>query len=335
MSTAKNVVVDQVDVATADQVAAPTDQVAAPTDQAVAIAEKKPRGRKPKALETKTDVETKIAEPKTDVEKKTVEKKPRQKKEPVAKVQGEGEGEESKVDGQGESKEKKPKKPTLPAKFAKFIQFGLFLMKELNDERLIAGETPLVDETVMLEKLCVFADVDLQKGFVQKFFDGAKDTAKTMRKMIADKKKADNKKDKVKKPRQKKNHDNDNDNTDAIVDEIPKKEKKPRQKKVKNEPDLVAELVSLATTDNTLPVNTLPDTAHTDTKPKRKYTKKNNSTNTIPHNHNDNNHNDNETEVDIIVIDGKQFLCDDQSRVFDFLSHKPLGKLIDGLLVTL
>jgi hypothetical protein len=326
MSTAQNVVVDQV----------------VPTEQAVVIAEKKPRGRKPKTTEPKTDVDTKIAEPKTtepktdvdtkiaepktDVEKKTTEKKPRQKKEkkdPVVKADGdgEGEGEESKVEGEeeGETKEKKPKKPTLPAKFAKFIQFGLFLMKELNDERLIAGEAPLVDETFMVQKLCVFADVDVQKEFVQKFFDGAKDTAKTMRKMIADKKKADNKKpkvDKVKKPRQKKDKNNAGaTNAEIHTDTIPPPN------------DLVAELVSLANT--------------TDLKPKRKYTKKNNTTPTpinLTHNLNNNdndNDNDNETEVDLILIDGKQFLCDDQSRIFHVDTHKLIGHLQNGLLVSL
>jgi hypothetical protein len=104
----------------------------------------------------------------------------------------------------------------LPAKFGKFIQFGLFLLAELNDEKLVAGEEAAVDKEYMIEKLCVFADIDVQTAFVQKFFDGAKDTAKGMRKMIADKKKADAKAAKQ----------------DASA---PKKERKPRVPKASTE----------------------------------------------------------------------------------------------------
>jgi len=241
---------------------------------------KKPRGRKaaaePKDQDSVPIVDTKV-------------KKPRTKS-----------GDDTKSGD--EAKEKKPRKPTLPAKFAKFIQFGLFLMKELNDEKVVAGEAPLVDETAMIEKICVFAGVDAQKEFVQKFFDGSKDIAKSMRKMIADKKKANdkaNKPVKVRKPRAKKNGD-------GVVDVIPEPKKSNTKAK---DGDLVAELVSLAKNDSD--------------KPKRKYNRKPknvdpvvNTTLAEP-----------ELEVDVVQIDGKEYLVDDQKRVFDFHSHSLLGTL--------
>jgi hypothetical protein len=202
----------------------------------------------------------------------------------------------------------------LPAKFGKFIQFGLFLLGELNDEKLVAGEEAAVDKEYMIEKLCVFADIDVQTAFVQKFFDGAKDTAKGMRKMIADKKKADAKAAKQ----------------EASVH---KKERKPRvpkdstevkkeqgTKKKSKKTDLVAELVTLA---NGQAQATDTDT---ETKPKRKYNKKPKTTEPEPHTDADAEP-ERELEVDLVTIDDRQFLKDDQNRLFDVNSHAPCGVL--------
>ena len=232
------------------------------------------------------------------------------------------------------SNDKKPRKPSLPAKFGKFIQFGLFLLGELNDDKLLAGEEPALDKDYMIEKLCVFADVDAQVAFVQKFFDAAKDTAKTMRKMIADKKKAD-KKDampkKDRKPRVKKDKDVTDGQDDSL--NLATKPKHKGKAKATKEPDLVAELVTLANQGD-------------DSKPKRKYTKKPKTlADTLPPPDADadagaepthaNTDPDPELEVDIVVLDGIQFLCDDQNRLFDFHSHLPCGFLRDGNLIPL
>jgi hypothetical protein len=218
------------------------------------------------------------------------------------------------------SNEKKPRKPSLPAKFGKFIQFGLFLLAELNDEKLVAGEEAAVDKEYMIEKLCVFADIDVQTAFVQKFFDGAKDTAKGMRKMIADKKKADAKAAKQ----------------DASA---PKKERKPRapkasteqgaddqveKKKKSKKTDLVAELVTLANGQVQQSQTEQSQTEQSQEKPKRKYNKKpkTNLTDALP-----DAQTEPELEVDLVTIDGKQFLKDDSGRLFDVHSHAPCGFL--------
>jgi hypothetical protein len=214
---------------------------------------------------------------------------------------------------------KKARKPTLPAKFAKFIQFGFFFMKELNDSRLLNGQDPIVDEALFMDELRVFADVDSQKEFVQKYFDGAKENAKTIRKLIADKKKAEakaNKPVKERKPRAKKN-------VDGVVDDIPgatamsndKTKTKGKAKTKASDGDLVAELVGLANADSA-------------TKPKRKYNRKPKNI-SLPHD-------TNELEVDVVIVNGKQVLIDDQRRVFDFDSHLPLGLLLpDGNIAPL
>jgi hypothetical protein len=232
------------------------------------------------------------------------------------------------------SNEKKPRKPSLPAKFGKFIQFGLFLLAELNDEKLVAGEDAAVDKEYMIEKLCVFADIDVQTAFVQKFFDGAKDTAKGMRKMIADKKKADVKAakqdasapKKERKPRAPKASVEQ-----GADDQVEKKEQGTKKKSKKT--DLVAELVTLANgqvqQSQAQPEHSQPEHSQTEQsqeKPKRKYNKKpkTNLTDAIPDAQTEP---ETELEVDLVTIDGKQFLKDDSGRLFDLHSHAPCGSL--------
>jgi len=274
---------------------------------------KKPRGRKTKADTTVTVLGTEgavVASTDTvpvastdgavEVVKKSRGKKPKVDKDAVKEG---GDVDKENTEGAGEvEKEKKPRKPSLPAKFSKFIHFGLFLMGELNDDKVLVGEPPLLDEAVMLEKLNVFADVEQQTAFVQKFFDGLKDTAKGMRKMIADKKKADKKADKK----------------EAVTKES-KSKGKAKATKVTKDTDLVAELVTLAN----------------DAKPKRKYNKKPKTLDTIPTPTPLDDQPTAELEVDVILVDGVQYLCDDQQRLFDFVSHKPCGILSNGIFIPL
>jgi hypothetical protein len=278
---------------------------------------KKPRGRKTKADPTVTELSTDgsvvastegsvvastegsvvaSTEGSVEVVKKSRGKKPKV----VVKEGGDLENVVKDTEGAGEiEKEKKPRKPSLPAKFSKFIHFGLFLMGELNDDKVLVGEPPLLDEAVMLEKLNVFADVEQQTAFVQKFFDGLKDTAKGMRKMIADKKKADKKADKK--------------------EAVTKESKSKGKAKATKDTDLVAELVTLAN----------------DAKPKRKYNKKPKIVDTIPTSTPLDEQPTAELEVDLILVDGVQYLCDDQQRLFDFVSHKPCGILSNGIIIPL
>jgi hypothetical protein len=134
-------------------------------------------------------------------------------------------------------KEKKPRAPTLPAKFSKFIQFGYWFLKKLNED----SDAPAIDEALFIEKIHLFSNVDQQKDFIQGFFDQAKDVNKDVRllvkqhtKDIAKAAKADAKASKV-------------------IDK-PKKERKPRAKKVKDdspEDAFVNEMVQLANDSNT------------------------------------------------------------------------------------
>jgi hypothetical protein len=203
----------------------------------------------------------------------------------------------------------------LAAKFGKFIQFGLFLLGELNDEKLVAGEEAAVDKEYMIEKLCVFADIDVQTAFVQKFFDGAKDTAKGMRKMIADKKKADAKaaKQEASVPKKERKPRVPKDSTEVNKEQGTKKSKKT---------DLVAELVTLANGQ----AQATHTQTETDTKPKRKYNKKPKAPETEPEPDTDADA-ERELEVDLVTIDHRQFLKDDQNRLFDVNTHDPCGFL--------
>jgi len=81
--------------------------------------------------------------------------------------------------------EKKPRAPILPAKFSKFIHFGYWFMNQLNSD----PDAPAVDETLFIEKLNLFSDVESQLTFVQAFFDDAKDINKTIRGLVKQKSK--------------------------------------------------------------------------------------------------------------------------------------------------
>ena len=126
--------------------------------------------------------------------------------------------------------DKKARTPTLPAKFNKFLQFGYYLAQSLKDtEGNVAINS--VDDLIM--RLHLFDTVDNQQSFVQGFFDQSKDINKSIRKIIADKKKADAKAFKLaNKPTKKNNNSN---NLDPLVSDIvslanPNPKPKPKRK---------------------------------------------------------------------------------------------------------
>jgi len=129
-------------------------------------------------------------------------------------------------------KDKKPRAPTLPAKFSKFIQFGYWFLQKLNQD----SDAPAIDEALFIEKIHLYSSVDEQKDFIQGFFDDSKTVNKDVRllvkqhtKDIAKAAKADAKASKAA--------------------DKPKKERKPRAKKVKDdspEDAFVNEMVQLA-----------------------------------------------------------------------------------------
>ena len=156
------------------------------------------------------------------------------------------------VETEAPVKEKKERPPRLPEKFGKFIQFAYWFMKKYNS----AGETPKVDETEFLNAISFYGTVDEQTSFVEAFITDAKENKKEIRKnIVAHKKEAMPKKER--KPREKKPK------LDADGNEIPPKEKKPKGKKATKEvgntqDELINELVRRAHSTD-VPTEVAPD----------------------------------------------------------------------------
>jgi len=193
---------------------------------------------------------------------------------------------------------KKPRQPSLPAKYNKFLQFSYYLVQSLKDSE---GNISINSVDEMNTLLHLLDNVPDQQAFVQGFFDQSKDINKALRKMVADKKKNDAKAAKLaaKPPKKNKN------NTNTIPDQF------------------VSDIVSLATNNN---------------KPKRKYNKKNNNDiNNLSLNDNnndhDNDHDDQQLDVEVILINDTNYLIDHHKRLFDFNSHQIVGSFIDNLFV--
>ena len=79
----------------------------------------------------------------------------------------------------------KTRQPTLPDKYGKFIQFAYYMMDN------VLGDEFQMDKAAFLEKIALFGSVGEQQSLVQGFLNGAKDTKKTIKKVISDKKKAE------------------------------------------------------------------------------------------------------------------------------------------------
>jgi hypothetical protein len=88
----------------------------------------------------------------------------------------------------------KTRQPTLPDKYGKFIQFAYYMMEN------VLGNDFQMDKEVYLEKIKLFASVGEQQVLVQGFLNSAKDTKKTIKKVVSDRKKAEAKANKP--PRQ-------------------------------------------------------------------------------------------------------------------------------------
>jgi hypothetical protein len=277
----------------------------------------------------------------------------------------------SQVNVTTEIKEKKPRTPTLPAKFGKFIQFGYWLIQSFKDEE---GNFSVDNEDEFIEAIHLYDSVDAQQEFVQDFFDESKDIAKNIRKMILDKKRAEAKAAKAaekaatkppkepKAPKEKKVKE-----PKAPKEKVVKEPKAPKEKVVK-EPKapkekvvkvpVVAEQVVVedtvlqpvvveqkpkkgkakkATVDDQF-VSEVVSLANavvttTDDKPKRKYTKKTNAIETATLDNDNDNDNDTQLDVEVFDFQGKQFLIDHLQRVFDFHSHNLVGHFLNDNIV--
>ena len=204
------------------------------------------------------------------------------------------------------SSEKKKREPGLPAKFGKFLQFGFYLAESLKDPE---GNFTISSYDDFINKMCIFDTVDNQQNFVQKFFDQSKDINKSIKKLVANKKKADAKAAKLaNKPPKKNNKKNNTTSDNNTLTET-------------NTDNFVSEVVSLANPKSK-------------SKPKRKYNKKTPSINDNNDNDNNNNTTD-ELDVEIINIDGTNYLIDDNKRIFDFNNHNLIGSIDHNQLLVL
>jgi len=247
-----------------------------------------------------------------------------------------------------EVKEKKPRTPTLPAKFGKFIHFGYWFMQKLNED----PDAPAVDEALFIEKLNLFADVDSQQAFVQAFFDESKDVNKNIRQLVKDRNKEalkaakaeakaaakPKKEPKEKKPRAKKEKPVAS-SEDAFVNEMvqlangpPKPIKEKPVKETKEKPLNETKEKPLKETKEK-PVKETKEKSVKETKEKSvKETKekpiKEKSVKQKPsklNSNNDNLNHDDNTQVSVLNLNGQQFLVDDQLNVYHFTNHSRIG----------
>ena len=257
--------------------------------------------------------------------------------------------------------EKKPRNPTLPAKFGKFIQFGYWFMKQLNDDT----DTPAVDETLFIEKIHLYSAVDEQQTFVQGFFDDSKDIAKTIRQSIQQKKKDEVKAAKLalkeqskasnkseKKPRQKKDKSDQPDVAETDDQKKPRG-RKPKAKVLSSDDAFVNEMVQLANGQDQIPSPT-PAAATTPVKskkekevkekvvkekvvkePKEKVVKEKVVKEKVVKEKvvkepkekapTPSPQTNDQTSVSILELNGKQFLIDYLNNVYNFESHEKIG----------
>ena len=132
----------------------------------------------------------------------------------------------------------KTRQPTLPDKYGKFIQFAYYMMEN------VLGDEFQMDKEVYLEKIKLFASVGEQQVLVQGFLNSAKETKKTIKKLVSDRKKAEAKANKPPRPSRAKAVKADGEATAA------KRSRKKATKEVVNaEDELLNDLVQLAHTE--------------------------------------------------------------------------------------
>jgi hypothetical protein len=192
--------------------------------------------------------------------------------------------------------EKKARAPTLPAKQGKFIQYSYYLIRAINNAALETGGSVLIDEDAFIAAAHIFDTVEVQQTFVNGFLEN-KSIAKEMRTHLADKKKAAIALEKASKKAQQ-----------LAVKEAEKLAKLETKKATKStttkskkqtnkaEPDLVTSLVTLANSkeDSVTVAETVEEEEE-------------------------------ELDVKLFRIDGKEYLIDDNSNLYDINTHDVIG----------
>ena len=236
---------------------------------------------------------------------------------------------------------KKPRKPTLPAKYSKFILFGFYAFKQFN-----LANNNIIDDKLFLDYLHIFDTVENQATFVQDFFNQEKSQKALLKTLLNDFNKANkNANKKTNKKTNKKNTDsnylNDTNNlndTETKTDSKPKNSNRKKNKKVivpDTQDELINQLTALA--------NNKPDNNDNNND-----NNNNNNNNNDNNNDNKNDNNDNDKPKtntktkttkpksnDITTIpftfEGNDFLIDNDNNIYHFTLHHILGKLQNNI----
>jgi hypothetical protein len=259
----------------------------------VIVTVKEKKPRKPRAPKVTADVSTEATVEVPVADKK--QKKPRKVKADTVPIVAELESEPL-TNSEGTTipvESSDVKKPRTPALPAKYNKFMQFAYYLTQSLKDVEGNINVTSADDIFQQIHLFDSVDNQKNFVQGFFDQSKDINKALRKLNADKKKALAKAAK-------------------LAAKPTKNNKKVKATKNNHDDSFVSDIVSLATN-----------------KPKLNKKNKPIDSNTTL------NDNDNELELDveILSIDGVNFLLDANKRVFDFNSHNLIGTLDNNNLI--
>ena len=304
----------------------PSDSIPPPTTTAVTETS---NSNSVTATETKTT-------PLSDTKKPRATKKDKTSTETPVETASTSPTATAESDVESDAKQKKPRAPTLPAKFAKFIKFNFFFINQLTD---IDQET----KDAYLNTFAVFAPVEQQTQIVTDFLLTQKSVNKDYRSAISAQKKAAAKANKPQR-RSKKSVQvdfqnnlvnqliesaNQTSDTNETNDTNDKKEKKPRGRKPK-QTESVTNTTSSAEAEST-PKDTK------DAKEKKPRGRKPKQTDAVttteaakpstdasanPSTEDD----DEDTEVSRFVHGGKTFLRDQNNNLYDELSHEPVGE---------
>ena len=136
----------------------------------------------------------------------------------------------------------KTRQPTLPDKYGKFIQFAYYMMEN------VLGDEFQMDKDVYLEKFKLFGNVGEQQVLVQGFLNSAKETKKTIKKLVSDRKKAEAKANKPPRPSRAKAA-KATANADGEATTAKRSRKKATKEVVNAEDELLNDLVQLAHTE--------------------------------------------------------------------------------------
>jgi hypothetical protein len=212
------------------------------------------------------------------------------------------------------------KKPVLSAKFSKFQVFGYWFIENMKNKNIID------DVSSAHNLLTLFSDVPQQTLFFEQFLEEFKMANKNMKAAV----RLHNKPPPVKKVKTL-------DSTDATVKKRGRKRKEVLIVNDKQE-QLIEDLVAAA---NGLPISLHQEALETpalslqETKPKRKYVRKNNTTDYNTQNIITHNALELELEIDVepINIDGQHFLIDATHNLYHTQSFLPLGTFKNNSLI--